>query len=448
MFNFQKSRFAFLFSLILLAPVKLYTQLVSIHIGIDIAEQSIVDKIKALQNKISDAASKNGYSFDTDLKNDFHITLAKIPTSDKNAIMICEKCLSELVQSTNQLDLTEQLQKGRFAIFPRRKHAWGVWALPTKANDQLSVLANSIEKCLLNAGLQPATYDGYHPHISLGVFKPSMENIPLWIPPLSIKHMKKNPLIITKLHISINIKDESGVQEQFIKDFLLKKKIKNPSQLVQQAVVYPKEEDFGATSLMNAIESGLLNKASRLISDGVDVNARDNKGWTALMFAALYGNSDIVKQLIAAGADVNTQINKWGTTALMLATLIGNPKLIQGGNSDIVQQLIAAKANVNLQDSTGFTALTMAVRQDNVDIVRQLIAAGADPYLKNQKDHNKMAFDYAKAEKKEAIRVAITEGLRERQSYLQQKEKSRQITQEEIPPQIAEKGSLSSCSTM
>jgi predicted transposase YbfD/YdcC len=62
--------------------------------------------------------------------------------------------------------------------------------------------------------------------------------------------------------------------------------------------------DSGATALIVASASNLIELAKALIEVGANVNQRDDNGYSALLWACLEGNTEIVKLLIDQGADI------------------------------------------------------------------------------------------------------------------------------------------------
>ncbi|PKD43109.1 ankyrin repeat domain-containing protein [Rhodohalobacter barkolensis] len=87
-------------------------------------------------------------------------------------------------------------------------------------------------------------------------------------------------------------------------------------------------------------------------------------------------NIDIVSLnvLLAEDADINS-VDENGNTALMLASRIGNPRM--------VKIILAHNPNLNLQNDKGYTALMIASEQGQIHIVEQLMKLGADTSLKN-----------------------------------------------------------------
>lgn len=91
-------------------------------------------------------------------------------------------------------------------------------------------------------------------------------------------------------------------------------------------------------------------------------------GETALMFAAREGDTESAKLLVAAGANVN-DTDAWGVSATTLAA--------HSGFVDLVEFLLQKDANPN-HDSSGFTALQVAVMRRDEHMVKVLLDHGAD----------------------------------------------------------------------
>ena len=126
-----------------------------------------------------------------------------------------------------------------------------------------------------------------------------------------------------------------------------------------------------------------------LLKAGADVNSRSCYDYTPLMLAAHGGKLNFVDLLIKAGADVNAQTsvhcytpiaNGYGDTALILA--VQNHK-----NLECVKILLDAGADVNKQDEYGYTALFLAINNDEYyddGCTKLLLKAGTDVNLCNE----------------------------------------------------------------
>lgn len=122
-------------------------------------------------------------------------------------------------------------------------------------------------------------------------------------------------------------------------------------------------------ALVQAAESGQVERLQQLLDRGLDVDSPQPGGWTALMAAAAYGHTDAFELLLARGADVH-KTDDSGNTALHHA--------ICGGKDAIVRALLQRGADVNARTQHGTTPLHMAVQEQRLRIIRRLIDAGAD----------------------------------------------------------------------
>lgn len=119
-------------------------------------------------------------------------------------------------------------------------------------------------------------------------------------------------------------------------------------------------------SALNAAFSGNAVELKRLLKRGVSPNVENIAYASALEGAAYYGHEDCVKLLIDAGARLDRpNRKKKNRTALMIAAL--------NGQLGCVKLLVKAGANTKLKDSKGYTALDLAIREDNSDIVAYLL---------------------------------------------------------------------------
>ena len=129
--------------------------------------------------------------------------------------------------------------------------------------------------------------------------------------------------------------------------------------------------------LLEAAESGDIERTKHLIKHGADVDAKDRYGMTALHWAADNGSVDIVKLLLKAGANVNVT-NIYGKTALHYAVI--------WGFTDIVKALVIAGADVNATDNDGETALQFAKNGGHHVKVKNTIEAGKNELIKLHQD--------------------------------------------------------------
>lgn len=150
----------------------------------------------------------------------------------------------------------------------------------------------------------------------------------------------------------------------------------------------PRRPDDGGClfALFIAAYRGNADIVRLLIDKGVafDAKAPETK-WPALDAAAGQGHASIVRLLLDHGAKADVRIT--GTDATPLIGAAGK------GRNDIVKMMLEAGADVNARQTNGWTALTLAARNDNTETVKILLEAGADRKLRNCDGRN--ALDYA-----------------------------------------------------
>jgi len=153
---------------------------------------------------------------------------------------------------------------------------------------------------------------------------------------------------------------------------------------------------LGWAPLHNAAHSGHPIVIEYLLNLGADVDIRDLENHTPLLLAAgIAGESEnrvkTVKVLLAHKADPNA-VDDGRYSALQLAVLNDNQR--------VVQILIEAGAKVNHQNNDQFTALHAAATAGNSTLLQYLLKHGADQKLKDGRgmtaaDHAKEAgFDF------------------------------------------------------
>src|SRR5450759_251982 len=124
-----------------------------------------------------------------------------------------------------------------------------------------------------------------------------------------------------------------------------------------------------SAELLEAVRSGDVDSARRMLAAGADVNFCDGEGATLLMLASHAGDLSMVRALIEAGADVNASDERsW--TPLMKAAYNAEQNR---GFADVVQALIDAGANVEAPISYGTVSYThLRAHETRHDLVCRL----------------------------------------------------------------------------
>ena len=123
---------------------------------------------------------------------------------------------------------------------------------------------------------------------------------------------------------------------------------------------------------------GCVQAARILLESGASVSATNEFGATALHEAVDSGSQEVAALLVERGADPNVQDGR-GNTPLMLAARCGH------GNADVsasvVRTLMESDTAVGLEvtNNDGQTALTWAVVNGHIKLVRLLMQQGSDP---------------------------------------------------------------------
>ena len=169
----------------------------------------------------------------------------------------------------------------------------------------------------------------------------------------------------------------------------------------------------GKTALMLACKNGFAEVAAELLNFGADPNlqeSNDADGFSAIMHAALYGHDECIavvlrhvkKKVVEVEADLPQRVslhsnkrgslapavqttNKNGDTALHLASLFGQRK--------VVQLLLRERADVNALNEKGETALHNASKNSHAQVACALMTGGAEVNTQDR-DHGYAALHY------------------------------------------------------
>jgi beta-lactamase regulating signal transducer with metallopeptidase domain/ankyrin repeat protein len=152
--------------------------------------------------------------------------------------------------------------------------------------------------------------------------------------------------------------------------------------------------------LINAVQTGYIEKAKALIEKGADINTLNENGSTSLMLAISLGDLEMVKMLLERGADVNVE-NKDGNSAIIVAARSKFPE-------QIIPMLLAKGADANARNLNRQTALIEILKTDQdpvvlEKIVKLLLQRGADANVVSS--INETALIIAAEQREPAIKV-------------------------------------------
>ena len=127
---------------------------------------------------------------------------------------------------------------------------------------------------------------------------------------------------------------------------------------------------------------GDLDGLKKLIKEGSDIESADGQGIAPIFIAARLGRTDIVKLLLSRGVDANFAVNygvvaHTGWTPLMFA--------VAGGNLDTTRAILSAGADTRLVNSSGNSALSMALGRNDHEAARLIREAAARQVVAAQK---------------------------------------------------------------
>jgi ankyrin repeat protein len=168
-------------------------------------------------------------------------------------------------------------------------------------------------------------------------------------------------------------------------------------------------------SLLEAAQSGDVQKVTAILDQKADINLKSSTGRTALMLAAMNGRAEVVKLLLDRGADIHLQDNK-GQTAKQLAVELGqtdivslldqaatarDPQLaffaaVKKADTQAARRALDQGADVNTTVGLETTALMFAASkgdQDGHSLLKLLLEKGATVNAVN--DDEQTAFDFA-----------------------------------------------------
>ncbi|MFL6257381.1 MAG: ankyrin repeat domain-containing protein [Pyrinomonadaceae bacterium] len=132
-----------------------------------------------------------------------------------------------------------------------------------------------------------------------------------------------------------------------------------------------------APPLFEAVKKGDVYELKRLLAGGADPNVYNDIGVTPLDVAVAKGDAETIRALLAGGADPNAEMQTSGDTALTVAVKLRDP---------LVALLLLDKgADVNLRPKSehGAAALHVAARNGDLEMLNLLLSRGAEPDVRD-----------------------------------------------------------------
>jgi ankyrin repeat protein len=154
---------------------------------------------------------------------------------------------------------------------------------------------------------------------------------------------------------------------------------------------------YSADSFLNEVEADNKERVDLFIKAGMNVNVRDKDGNTALMLASITGDPAIVTLLIGKGADINARSTA-GYTALMYVS--------SKGDTAMAKLLIKKGTDVNIRNNDGNTALMLASLNGNFETAKLLVESGADVNARNNKGSTALKYSFLDTRLEQLLRKA------------------------------------------
>ena len=127
-----------------------------------------------------------------------------------------------------------------------------------------------------------------------------------------------------------------------------------------------------------AVRKGNLGAVRSALAEGADPNSRDENNLTPLMWSARKGHFHIFSELLKAGANLNL-LDNTKRTFLHHCVLFKKHDFLS-------QSLGVSDVPLNATDMHGFTAIDVAIADDNPRCADLLKKAGAKPNIYDKRE--------------------------------------------------------------
>lgn len=161
--------------------------------------------------------------------------------------------------------------------------------------------------------------------------------------------------------------------------------------------------------LLEASLNGEAEEVERLLDAGANPNAfRPDDNWTPLMLAAMNGSTQVVRILLDHEADPNLGNDEDGTALCAAAAAYIEPA---GEPDEIVGLLLEHGADLKGMNGSGMNALMYAAREGKVAVIERLLEAGADVNYEDVRQWTALLLAVAN-DQNDAARVLLDAGAR------------------------------------
>jgi ankyrin repeat protein len=154
---------------------------------------------------------------------------------------------------------------------------------------------------------------------------------------------------------------------------------------------------YSAASFLSEVEADNTARAELFLKAGMNINVRDKYGNTALMLASMTGDPEMINLLIKKGANVNARSDS-GYTALMYVS--------SKGDTTTAKLLIKKGADVDSRNNDGDTALMLASLNGNFETAKLIVESGADVNVRNNKGNTALKYSFLDTRLEELLRKA------------------------------------------
>lgn len=177
----------------------------------------------------------------------------------------------------------------------------------------------------------------------------------------------QNNISVVKYHLDNNFNSDCEINSGVTP--LMTAAVFNRTEIIGLLIKYKsninKQSESGWSTLLYAAKNGNFETVKLLVDHKVNINLQLKGGENAFIEACFANHEKIALLLLENGVDINTDNNEIGLNALIVASNMGNLK--------ILEKTLAKTENINHQNKYGETALMRAAIQGHLEIVNYLL---------------------------------------------------------------------------